>query len=167
MNPVARGWQLGGQVGLRLATVYALLAALCFYLQVSAGGHLATLWRPERLVVAAWLGQGVGAVLLAPLLIIVPLGLAWLAGSIAGALTGLLAWLFSSRTPARLWGMFCFAIPPLVFHTAAELRPSIIMGEHWLNSYWFWVGLPSLIAVLIGGWVGEHLAGQRRDESYV
>lgn len=167
MNPVARGWQLGGQVGLRLATVYALLAALCFYLQVNTSSSISAIWRPDRLVIASWLGQGIGAVLLAPLLIIVPLGMAWLAGSTAGALTGLLAWLFSSRTPARLWGMFCFAIPPLVFHTAAELRPHVIVGEHWLNSYWFWVGLPSLIAILIGGWVGEHLADQRRDESYV
>ena len=50
--------------------------------------------------------------------------------------------------------MFCFSVPPLLFHTAAALRPNLILGEHWLNSYWFWVGLPSLICVLVGGWVG-------------
>jgi Na+/proline symporter len=152
---------------LRLATVYALLAALAFYLQINASEQLSALWRPDRLVLASLLGTGWGAFVLAPLLIIVPLGMAWLAGSVAGALTGLLAWLFSNRAFARWWGMFCFSIPPLIFHAAANLRPNLILGEHWLNSYWFWVGLPSLIAVLIGGWVGEHLSTQRRTEQYV
>jgi hypothetical protein len=142
------------------------LAALAFYLQVHSGEHLATVWRPERLALASLLGGGPGALVVAPLLIAVPLTLAWLAGCISGALTGLLAWLFSGRTPARLWGMFCFSIPPLIFHAAADLRPYVVLGEHWLNSYWFWVGLPSLIAVLIGGWVGEHLSQQRREERY-
>lgn len=165
MNPVLRGWRLGGYVGSHLAVVYALLAALAFYLQIGAGGHWAAVWRPERLMIASLLGNGVGALVLAPFLIVIPVGLAWLAGSIAGALTGLLAWLFTSRMPARLWGMFCFGVPPLVFHTAAELRPHLITGEHWLNSYWFWIGLPSIIAVLIGGWVGEHLALHRPAQS--
>jgi hypothetical protein len=56
--------------------------------------------------------------------------------------------------------MFCFSVPPLIFHTAADLRPHIMLGEHWLNSYWFWVGLPTVLSILIGGWVGEHLAGR-------
>jgi hypothetical protein len=167
MNPVARGWRVGGYVGLRLATVYALLAALAFYLQVNASGHMSALWRPDRLMLASLLGSGVGAFFLAPLLIAVPLGMAWLAGSVAGALTGLLAWLFTGRALARWWGMFCFSIPPLIFHAAADLRPHLALGEHWLNSYWFWVGLSSLIAILIGGWVGEHLATQRREQTYV
>jgi hypothetical protein len=166
-NPITQGWRLGGYVGSRLAIVYTLLAALVFYLQAAADGGIEALWRPERLVIADLLGNGAGALLLAPFLLTIPLGLAWLAGSIAGALTGLLAWLFTDRVLARLWGMFSFAVPPLLFHTAADLRPHLILGEHWLNSYWFWVGLPSVIAILIGGWVGEHLSVQRRDEGYV
>jgi hypothetical protein len=162
MDSVKRGWQLGGYVGSRLAVVYALLAALFFYLQVGADGGLAAVWQPDKLVVAQLLGNGFLAVVLTPLLAIVPIGMAWLAGSIAGWLTGLLAWLFTNKTMARWWGMFCFSIPPLVFHTAANLRPNLVLGDHWLNSYWFWVGLPSLIAVLVGGWVGERLAGRER-----
>jgi hypothetical protein len=167
MDAVKRGWQLGGYVGSRLALVYTLLAALCFYLQVGVDGRFAEVWRPDRLMVAALLGKGVGALLLAPVLMAVPISLAWLAGSVAGFLTGLLAWLFTNRTLARWWGMFCFSIPPLIFHTAAELRPYVIVGEHWLNAYWFWVGVPSLLCVLIGSWVGEQLAGReagRQDE---
>jgi hypothetical protein len=160
MDVVQRGWRLGGYVGSRLALVYALLAALVFYLQVEAYGPWGEIWRPQRLLIAGLLGSGLGALLLAPLLMIIPIGLAWLAGSLAGLLTGLLTWLFTNRRLARTWGMFCFAIPPLLFHTLSELRPNAVIGEHWLNSYWFWVGLPSLISVLIGGWVGEHLAGQ-------
>jgi hypothetical protein len=163
MDVVQRGWQLGGYVGSRLALVYALLAALLFYLQVEAYGPWGEIWQPQRLLVAGLLGSGLGALLLAPLLIIIPIGLAWLAGSVAGLLTGLLAWLFTNRRLARAWGMFCFAIPPLLFHTISELRPNVVIGEHWLNSYWFWVGLPSLISVLIGGWVGEHLAGRSSE----
>lgn len=158
MNTVQRGWQLGGYVGSRLAGVYALLAALLFYLQVGVPGQFNAVWRPDQLVLADLLGSGVGALLLAPLLIVVPVTLAWLAGSLAGLMTGLLAWLFTNRTLARWWGSFCFSIPPLLFHTVADLRPELIIGEHWLNSYWFWVGLPSLICVLIGSWVGEELA---------
>jgi hypothetical protein len=167
MNPVTRGWRLGGYVGLHLATVYALLAALAFFLQVKSGQQQPAAWRSDQVEVVALFADGLGGMLLAPFLIVIPLGMAWLAGSISGALTGLLAWLFSGRPAARLWGMFCFSVPPLVFHTAAELRPSIVIGEHWLNSYWFWVGLPSLIAVLIGGWVGEHLSAQKGEERYV
>ena len=162
MDSLKRGWQLGGYVGSRLAVVYALLAALLFYLQVGVDGGLAVVWQPDKLIVAQLLGQGFIAVLLTPLLALIPIGFAWLAGSIAGWLTGLLAWLFSNRTAARWWGMFCFSIPPLVFHTAAALRPNLVLGEHWLNSYWFWVGLPSLICVLVGGWVGAQLAGRER-----
>ncbi|CAN5560926.1 hypothetical protein BH10CHL1_BH10CHL1_21030 [soil metagenome] len=160
MDAMKRGWQLGGYVGSRLAVVYALLAALLFYLQIGADGGLAAVWQPDKLVVAQLLGTGLIAVILTPLLALIPIGIAWLAGSIAGWLTGLLAWLFSNRTVARWWGMFCFSIPPLVFHTAAALRPHVVLGEHWLNSYWFWVGLPSLICVLVGGWVGTQLAGR-------
>jgi hypothetical protein len=160
MDSIGRGWQLGGYVGSRMALVYALLAALCFYLQVGAHDRFEQVWRPDQLVVASLLGDGMGALLLAPFLIAVPIGLAWLAGSVAGFLTGLLAWLFGNRAIARGWGMFCFSIPPLIFHTAAELRPHVVLGEHWLNSYWFWVGLPTLLSVLIGGWVGEQLAGR-------
>jgi hypothetical protein len=166
-NPITYGWRLGGYVGGHLALAYAVLAMVVFYLQAAAAGGLRALWRPEQLVIAELLGGSPGAWLLAPVLITVPLGLAWLAGSIAGALTGVLAWLFTSRPLARLWGMLCFSIPPLLFHTAAELRPAVVLGEHWLNSYWFWVGLPTLIAVLIGGWVGERLSIQRGDERYV
>ncbi len=158
MDPIKRGWQLGGYVGSRLAVVYALLAALAFYLEAGVGGQFNTLWQPNQLVLASLLGSGLGALLLAPVLIVLPIGLAWLAGSLAGWMTGLLAWLFTNRTLARWWGMFCFGVPPLLFHTVADLRPNLVIGEHWLNSYWFWVGLPSLISVLIGGWVGEHLA---------
>jgi hypothetical protein len=160
MDPIKRGWQLGGYVGSRLAVVYALLAALAFYLEAGVGGEFTALWQPNRLVLASLLGSGLGALFLTPMLIVVPIALAWLAGSLAGWMTGLLAWLFTSRTLARWWGMFCFSVPPLLFHTVAELRPNLVIGEHWLNSYWFWVGLPSLISVLIGGWVGEHLAGR-------
>ncbi|HMN29008.1 MAG TPA: hypothetical protein PKE45_12725 [Caldilineaceae bacterium] len=167
MNPVTRGWRLGGYVGLRLATVYALLAALALFLQLKAGHQPLAGWRSEGVEVVALVADGPAGMVRAPFLLAIPLGMAWLAGAISGALTGLLAWLFSGRTAARLWGMFCFSIPPLVFHTAAELRPYVVLGEHWLNSYWFWVGLPSLIAVLIGGWVGEHLATPRREEQYV
>ena len=159
MDGVKRGWQLGGTVASRLAVVYALLAALLFYLQTGADGGLAVVWRPVQIVLVNWLGNGIGAVILAPLLALVPIALAWLAGSIGGWLTGLLTWLFTNKTVARGWGMFCFSIPPLVFHTAANLRPTLMLGEHWLNSYWCWVGLPSLICVLAGGWVGEQLAG--------
>jgi len=160
MDSVKRGWRLGGIVASRLAVVYALLAALLFYLQMGADGGLAAVWRPDQIELVHLLGSGIGAVILAPLLALVPIALAWLAGSIGGLLTGLLAWLFTNKTVARWWGMFCFSIPPLVFHTAANLRPTLMLGEHWLNSYWFWVGLPSLICVLVGGWVGEQLAGR-------
>ncbi len=162
MNSTRSGWQLGGYVGSRLAVVYALLAALCFYLQVGADGGLAQVWRPDQIVLAEWLGDGLGAIVLTPLLALVPICLAALAGSFAGWLTSLLAWLFTNKTAARWWGMFCFSIPPLIFHTAANLRPTLVLGEHWLNSYWFWVGLPSLICILVGGWVGEQLAGRER-----
>ena len=56
MNSMKRGWQLGGYVGSRLAVVYALLAALLFYLQLGADGGLATVWQPDKLVVAQLLG---------------------------------------------------------------------------------------------------------------
>jgi hypothetical protein len=167
MNPIKQGWQLGGYVGSRLAVAYALLAALAFYLEINADGSPAQLWQPERLWVAALVGQGWLGWVVAPPLLAVPIGLAWLAGSVAGAMTGLLAWLFTGRMLARLWGMFSFAVPPLIFHTAAELRPHLLLGEHWLNSYWFWVGLPTLISVLIGGWVGEQLSAQRSMGHYV
>jgi len=160
MDSVKLGWQIGGRVASRLACVYALLAALLFYLDVGANGGLAAVWRPDQLVLADLLGDGFVAVLLTPLLIIIPIGLAWLAGSVGGFLTGLLAWLLTNRTLARWWGMFCFSIPPLIFHTAADLRPTVALGEHWLNAYWFWVGVPSIICVLVGGWVGERLEGK-------
>jgi hypothetical protein len=161
-----RGWQLGGTVGSRLALVYALLAALCFYLQTGVDGGFDKVWRADQLVIASLLGDGVGALLLAPLLVVAPISLAWLAGSVAGFLTSLLIWLFTNPGLARAWGMFCFSIPSLIFHTAADLRPHIILGEHWLNSYWFWVGLPTVLSVLIGGWVGEHLAGQAATSTF-
>src|SRR5690349_10258274 len=136
MDSMKRGWQLGGYVGSRLAVVYALVAALCFYLQMGADGGLATglagVWQPDKLVVAQLLGNGMLAVVLTPLLALIPIGCAWLAGSIAGWLTGLLGWLFTNRVMARWWGMFCFSVPPLLFHTAAALRPNLILGEHWL-----------------------------------
>jgi hypothetical protein len=160
MDGAQRGWQLGGYAGSRLAVVYALLAAVCFALQVAGAQGMAAVWRPDRVALAGWLGNDTVALLLAPVLILIPIGLAWLAGSVAGLLTGLMAWLFTNRTIARWWGMFCFSLPPLLFHAAADLRPTLALGEHWLNAYWFWIGLPTVIAVLVGGWVGEQLAGQ-------
>ena len=44
MDSVKRGWRLGGIVASRLAVVYALLAALLFYLQMGADGGLAAVW---------------------------------------------------------------------------------------------------------------------------
>ena len=54
--------------------------------------------------------------------------------------------------------MFCFGLPSLLFHSAADLRPTLVLGEHWLNAYWFWIGLPTLLCVLVGGWVGGQLS---------
>ena len=90
--------------------------------------------------------------------------MAWLAGSVAGFMTGLLAPLLGSRAVARWWGMFCFSVPSIIFHSAADLRPTLILGQHWLNSYWFWIGLPTLISILVGAKVGERLAANETNE---
>ena len=163
MNAMHSGWKLGGRIAMRLAVVYILLAALVFYLQVSSRG-MAAVWRPERLVLAQMLGSGVLLVLATPLLLTAPILLAWLAGSVAGFMTGLLAPVLGNRSLARWWGMFCFSVPSIIFHNAADLRPTLILGQHWLNSYWFWIGLPTLISILVGAKVGERLAANETNE---
>ena len=109
-------------------------------------------------MLAQVLGSGVLLVLATPLLLTAPILLAWLAGSVAGFMTGLLAPFLGNRSLARWWGMFCFSVPSIIFHNAADLRPVVILGQHWLNSYWFWIGLPTLISILVGAKVGERLA---------
>ncbi|MBV7327102.1 hypothetical protein KFU94_02340 [Chloroflexi bacterium TSY] len=159
MNSITYGWALGGRVAARIAVVYALLSALIFYLQVSSGAGINAIWRADRLWVAEIVGTGFFAAILTPLLMLVPILLAWVAGSVGGFLTGLLTPFMTSGVTARWWGMFCFTIPSVIFHNAADLRPTLILGQHWLNSYWFWIGIPTVIGVLVGGWVGERLAG--------
>ena len=163
MNSIVLGWRMGGRVAARLAVVYAFLASLIFYLQISGSGGFAGIWRPDRLWIASALGTGIAAILLTPLLVLIPILMAWLAGSVGGFLTGLMAPFLENTKLARWWGMFCFGIPPLIFHNASDLRPSLVLGTHWLNSYWFWVGLPTLICIFVGGWVGEHLAGSTEE----
>lgn len=158
MNSLKIGWKLGGSVGLRLAGTYLSLAVLCFYLQHS-GGQWSHVWHPQRLVIAELTGSNPWGLVLLPFLMLIPLGLAWLAGAVSGFMTGMLAPLLGNRVIGRWWGMFCFFVPSLIFHNAAELRPQIVIGGHWLNSYWFWIGFPTLIAVLAGGWVGERVSG--------
>ena len=155
MNSLLHGWRLGGQLATRLSIVYLVVASVVFYLE----GGFDVLRNSDDLYIVGLLGTGLRAFFLTPFLTLVPLLLARLAGSCAGLLTALLAGLFDNRRPARVWGYFCFSLPPVIFHHAANLRPQIIFGEHWLNSYWFWVGVPSLICVFVGGWVGEQLCG--------
>lgn len=158
MKSLKNGWALGGVIGLRLAGVYAVLSALTFYLQLSSE-KWADLWAPNRLIIAEILGQSQVALLALPFLLLIPLGLAWLSGAVSGFMTGMLAPLLGNRLVARCWGMFCFFVPSLIFHNAADLRLRIVIGEHWLNTYWFWIGVPTLIAIMAGGWVGERLSG--------
>lgn len=157
-NSIALGWRIGGAVAARIAIAYVILAGLAFYLQVSHQG-LDQLWQPQRLSLANLIGNSTMAMVAAPILLVVPVGMAWLCGAVGGFMTGLLAPLLNNSTVARWWGMFCFFIPSLIFHNASTLRPTLIIGEHWLNSYWFWIGLPTIIAVIVGGWVGERLSG--------
>lgn len=161
MSSLSLGWKLGGQAAARLAVVYMMLAGLVYYLQSSQGSGSASR-QSEDLILVNLLGDSAWSLLGLPFLLVVPLLLAWLCGSVGGFMTGLLAPLLSNGKVARWWGMFCFFVPSLIFHNAAELRPQIVLGEHWLNAYWFWIGLPTIIAVLVGGWVGEQLAGKER-----
>lgn len=162
MNSITMGWKLGGQAAARLALVYMMLALLALYLQTSGNGaHSFQL--PEGVLLPNFVGSGAWSLLTIPLLLAVPLGLAWLCGSVGGFMTGLLAPLLGNPKIARTWGMFCFFVPSLVFHNAADLRPQIVLGEHWLNAYWFWIGVPTVITVLVGGWVGEQLSGRERQ----
>jgi len=159
MNSLFNGWKLGGRIALRLAIVYMIVAALIFYLQTSTSSYFAQVWNQQTISIVGLVGSGWSAFFITPLLMLVPLFIAWLTGSVAGLMTGLLAGIMTNKTLARWWGIFCFSAPILVFHNAAALRPNIVLGEHWLNSYWFWVGLPSLICILVGRWVGEQLTG--------
>ncbi len=162
MNSILMGWRVGGRTAARLAVVYMMLACLAYYLQASGNAHGAS-WQPDNLMLADFIGSGIWSVLAIPFLLVIPLGLAWLCGGVGGFMTGLLAPLLGNKKLARWWGMFCFFVPSLIFHNAADLRPQIVLGEHWLNTYWFWIGLPTLITVLVGGWVGEQLAGKERQ----
>lgn len=148
---------MGAGVGLRVATVYTALAILVFYLQISSEG-LTRIWHPNRLLAVEILGTGWLSLIAVPFLILIPISLAWLSGAVSGFLTALLAPLLGNASVARCWGMFCFFVPSLIFHNAAGLRPRIAIGEHWLNAYWFWIGLPTVLAVLAGGWVGQQLS---------
>lgn len=160
MNSIALGWKLGGRTATRLAIVYMMLALLAFYLQTSGSGEVKG---SSGIIVADFVGDGQSSLLLLPLLLVVPLGLAWLAGSVGGLMTGLLSPLLGNHKLARLWGMFCFFVPSLLFHNAADLRPQLVLGEHWLDAYWFWIGVPTIISIFVGGWVGENLAGHERQ----
>jgi len=159
MNSLFYGWKLGGRIAIRLAVVYLLVAALIFYLQVSTTTYFASVWNAHTIHVVGWVGSGWTAFLTMPLLMTIPLFIAWLTGAVSGLMTGLLAGIMRNQTLGRWWGMFCFSVPILIFHNASALRPHIVLGEHWLNSYWFWIGLPSLICILVGRWVGEQLVG--------
>lgn len=162
MSSLSLGWKLGGHAAARLAIVYMMLAGLVYYLQSSQSSG-STSRQSEDLFLVNLLGDGAWSLLGLPFLLVIPLLLAWLCGSVGGFMTGLLAPLLGSGKIARWWGMFCFFVPSLIFHNAAALRPRIVLGEHWLNAYWFWIGLPTVIAVLVGGWVGEQLAGKERQ----
>lgn len=161
MDKIHVGWRIGGRMGAWLAVSYALVAAVVFYAENGLGSSRSPLWMAEKPSAVNWLNSGLDVLLLTAFLSMIPVTMAWLAGSLAGALTGVLAGALHGAV-ARLWGMVCFSLPPVAFHAVAELRPTLVLSEHWLNSYWFWVGLPSVICVLVGGWVGVRLASHAR-----